>query len=311
MSLSLDFTNAASFQSYVQDYYPELIGRLFMDFDSANHCTPHEGVKGKKLITELVLADLVRRYTSTFNVVVGTHVFENRNLEVADAKVDLSIVPKDFEGSYLGAMRRKGQDSMDLPFEGYILQKTLSRVSQEQEIAFHQAVAAGSPASTDKLIALFDGTKQILTDEIGNLSPVTTGVLTASNAFTSIELIFESIGSQYQKAGIECFISPKTNLLAGRQYRNDYGKYTGDKSNERDWGVPGLNVVVLPGFPDDCILITPEENIHYGYDGLMDSGMFNFEQEDRKMKFWMDFKMGVQFGIIHPDLVGVNEQIAL
>lgn len=310
--MSLNLTSAASFQAYVQDYYDQLLSKLYVGFDSANYCTSHEGVKGKIALTQLVIGNLVKRYSSTFTVTQDAIDFIPRNLEVVNAKVDLSIVPKDFESTYLGMFRKKGQDSVDIPFEGYIIEGLLAQIAAEQEMAFHRAVTAVAPASTDLLAALFDGTKEIIKDEVGNLSPVTTGALTSSNAFTAIESVFETVGSQYQSGGIEVFISPKTNIYAGKQYRADYGKYNdGNNEKKSDWGIANLNPIVTPGFPDNCILITPKENIHHGYDGPMDASMLNFEQEDRRIKMWADFNMGVNFGIINPELMGINNQFTV
>lgn len=311
MANSLDITNVASLQAYVQDHSEDLITRLFFGFESAMYCTPHEGVKGKKSLTSMVIGNLVKRYSATFQPLTNSHVFKQRNLEVFDCKVDMTIVPKDFEGTYLGMMRQKGQNSMDLPFEGAILQGSIDKIAQEQEIAFHQAVKTGSPADGDLLSVMFDGTKELIKDNIADLTPVATGALTVSNAFTKIEEVYAAVPKVYKKAGIECFISVNTAELARKQYRADYGKYVGNKDTNIDFGIPGVNFGILAGFPDDCILFTPKENIHYGYDAPADSRSFNFEQEDRKIKWWLDFKMGVNFGVIHPDVMVVNDRFTV
>lgn len=311
MANSVNLTNVASLQAYVQDHSDELITRLFFGFESAMHCTPHEGVKGKISLTSLVIGNLVKRYSPTFEPLVNSHTFKQRNLVVEDCKVDMTIVPKDFEGTYLGMRRQKGQNSMDLPFEGEILNGSIDKIAQEQEHAFHNAVRTGSPASGDSLSVMFDGTKEIIKDNIADLVPVATGALTVSNAFTALETVYAAVPKAYKKAGIDCFISVNTAELARKQYRNDYGKYVGDKNTNIEFGIPGVNFIVLAGFPDDCILYTPKENVHYGYDGPDDNKTFNFEQEDRKIKWWLDFKMGVDFGVIHPDVMVVNDRFTV
>lgn len=308
MSHSLNTTSAETFQSYVQDFSDQLITKMFFGFLSSKDCTPHEGVKGKLALPQLVIADLIRRYGETFTVVQNAFTFGQRNLEVFDAKIDLRIVPKQFESSWMGKFRQQGQDSYDLPFEGEILDQATKKANTEMEIAFWQAVAAAVPAPTDKLVALFDGLREIIKDEVANLNPVTTGVLTNLNAFSSIEALFKTVGSQYQTAGIDLFISPMDNILAGEEYREKYGKYT---TPDRNWGLPMLNVKVKPGIPKNCLIMTPKENIHYGYDGELDHEFFNFEKDDRSIKIWADFKMGVNFGLIHPELMAINEQWAV
>ena len=307
MSQSLNLTSAASFQAYVQDYYDTLITKMFFGFRTSQYTTAHEGVKNRIALTSLTVGNLVRRYSSTYNVVAGTHAFAAKNLEVFDNKVDLAIIPKDFESSYLGRYRQKGQDSMDLPFEGDILAQTIAKMNQEMEIAIWQGDKAAVPASTDLLAATFDGFNTIITDNIGSLTPVVSGVLTASNAYTTIESIYSGLASQYQDQGVEVFLNNKTKLLAIQEYREKYGKFTerADGNLGFDLGA-NVNIRVCPGMPDNKIIITPQENLHYGYDSAMDSSFFNFEQEDRKIKMWCDFKMGAQIAFITPDMLGVN-----
>lgn len=310
MSASLNFTNAAAFQAYVQDYAQELLYKIFFGFPTSQLVTPHEGVKGKILLTEITVEDLVRRYSATFAPLSNAMSFEPRNLEVFDAKVDLKIVPKDFESTYLGMARQKGQDSMDLPYEAQILDRILSKVPAEMELAFWRAVKANSPQSTDKLIALFDGIQQVIADEIdgSNLTPVTTGLLTNTNAVAKVEECHAALGDAYLNTTVDIFLSPKDKIKFVQDYRTRYG--VNPQAQQGYFGLDTGNAAihVLPGVPENCILITPKENLHYGYDGNMDHTMINFEQEDRAIKMWMDFKMGFNFGIVHDDLLVVNDQ---
>lgn len=305
--MSLNLTSAASFQAYVQDYYDTLITKMFFGFETSQYCTPHEGVKGRVALTSLTLANLVRRYTSTFNVITGTHTFATKNLIVYDNKVDLKIVPKDFESSYLGRYRQAGQNAMDLPFEGQILDQTIKKIAAEMEVAIWQGDIAASPASTDLLAATFNGFSTIIADNIGSLTPVVSGALTAANAYTTIESIFSGLASQYQSGGVEVFMNPKTKLLAIQEYREKYGKYVEKAEGQLGFDLgANVNYRVVPGMPNNQIVITPQENLHYGYDGAMDHSFFNFEQEDRTIKLWSDFKIGAQIGIIDAEILGVN-----
>lgn len=309
MSQSLSLTSAIAFQAYTQDFADDLLSELFIGFKTADLMTAHEGVKGKLLLTELTVADLVRRYSSTFAPVQDAIALPNRNLEVFDAKVDLKFVPKDWESAYTARWRKKGQDPYDMPFEGFILQKLFAKIKAEQEMAIWRAVAAGSPASTDKLIALFDGIQQVIKDEITAtaLDPITTGALTRSNTVDAVELVHSGLGDAYLDTTIDIFLNPKDKIKFIQDYRERYGKYTtaADGSVTLETGM--ANIHILSGVPENCILATPKENLHYGYDGAMDASMFNFENEDRNIKMWMDFKMGFNFGIVNNDIIAVND----
>jgi hypothetical protein len=34
----------------------------------------------------------------------------------------------------------------------------------------------------------------------------------------------------------------------------------------------------------------------------------NFEQEDRNIKMWLDYNIGVNFGLVGTDIIGINNQ---
>src|SRR5688572_20216139 len=121
MSASVDFTNAAALQDYIRKFMPELIGKLYHGFPSAQIFTPHEGVKGEMILTEMVLGTLVQQWTKTFNPLANKITFKPRTLRVVPAKVDLQIYPQEFESTYLGMARRPGFQPNDLPFQGFIM----------------------------------------------------------------------------------------------------------------------------------------------------------------------------------------------
>lgn len=310
MSLSLNLTSAAAFRDYVQDFSDKLLSDLFVGFDSAQLVTKHEGVKGRVTLTKLTIANLVTRYSSTFAPVANAIAMAPRHLIVQDAKVDLKIIPKEFESTYLGMYRSKGQDPMDLPFEGYILEDILKKIKQEQEYAFWRGDAAAVPASTDLLIAVIDGVRQVIRDEITatTLTPIATGAITNTNAVASVETVHAGLGDAYLKNTVDIFLNPLDKIKFIQDYRERYGKYTAAADGSIALETGNAMIHVLSGVPVNCILVTPKENLHYGYDGEMDASMFNFEQEDRSIKMWMDFKMGFNFGIVNDDIIAINNQ---
>jgi hypothetical protein len=310
MSLSLNLTSAASFQAYVQDYHRELLRSLYLGFDSGKLMTAHSGVKGKKLLTQMTVGALVKRYSSTFAPTSNAINFIPRNLEVSPAKVDLKFIPLEFRDTYLGMELKVGSDAMDLPFEGYILNDLLSKIAQEQEYAIWRAAKAGTPASTDLLIALFDGIREVIKAEITatNLTPVATGAITNTNAVASVEAVHAALGDAYLKTTVDIFLNPIDKIKFIQDYRERYGKYTDKADGSISLETGNAMIHVLSGVPANCILATPKENLHYGFDGPMDASAFNFEQEDRTMKLWMDLQMGFNFGIVNDDIMAVNNQ---
>ena len=310
MSLSLNTANAASFRSYVEMFVDDLLVDKYVGFKTANVFNRLEGVKGKAIITHLEIEDLATRYSNVFTPGSNLFNFTPRAIEVFKNKVDSAIVPQDFELSYIGKNRKKGQDSYDLPFEGQILAQKLKKLASEQEFAIWRAANAAVPASTDKLIATFDGVRKVIKDEINatNVTPIATGALTNTNTVAAVESCYEAIGDQYKDGMVDIFMNPTDKIKLIQDYRERYGKYyeaaDGTVSLEVGTGVFHF----LSGVPVNCILVTPKENCFYAYDGPMDASMINFEDEDRKIKMWMDFYMGFNFGIVNDDIIAVNNQ---
>jgi hypothetical protein len=305
---SISYTSAAAFQSYVQKYYDMLITELFFGFRTSALVTPHEGVKGRELITAMTIGALAKRYSKTFSPTADAINFIPRNLIVAPAKVDLEITPKDFESTYLGMARQPGQKSYDLPYEGQIISGIIAKVAQEMELAFWQAAAAGSPSNSDLLIALFDGVQEVIKDEIANLSPVATGAISNTNAVEAVYSVYKSIGKAYKDQGVDVFLSYDVY----EKFIENYQATVSANFAHSD-GIVRLpynrnaQVHVLPGVPDNCILVTPKENLHYGYDAAMDPSFINFETETRNIRMWIDFNMGFNFGIVNPDIIALND----
>lgn len=311
---SLNLTDAASFQSYVQEFSDELYSRAFYNFATNPYLTVHEGVKGKKVLTKLVVADLARRYAKAFAPVDDTLSFTPRVLEVNKVKVELSIVPKDFETTYLGMFRQKGQSDRDIPFEGYILNDVFGKLDEEFESAIWAAVAAGTPAATDKMIAVFNGFKKIIADLIvAGHTPVTTpgGALTNSNMLQLLEDMWGALHPAYQTAQVDAYCAPET---ARKYWNNHITKYQGVKpemvgNNIRLEYGEGL-LIPLPGLAgSQRIIMTPRGNLHWGIDAPADSSVFNFEQNKRAVDMWMDFNVGAQVAFTEDNILVVNDLV--
>jgi hypothetical protein len=313
MSNALNLTTVTALQDYVRDFHDQLLTEMLVGFRSSNLFTPHEGIKREKILTEITVAALSRRYSSTFQATNNAFNFIPRKLRVVDAKVDLIIIPKDFESNYLGMFRKRGQDSYDLPFARFILDRYIAKIQEEQEYAIWRAEEKAVPASGDLLAELFDGLGAIIAEELTatNLTPTTTGALTASNTVASVENCVKALGDAYLNAGVDIFLNPVDAINYVQNYRASFGNFYGQNpSNNQNFSLDIGNHIVhsLTGVPKNCILVSPKENIHYGYDGPGDDSLINFETEDRKIKMWTDYKIGVQFGIISDSIMSVNEQ---
>ena len=316
MAVSTNFTDAAAYRAYVEEFADDLISRGYYSNRTASIATPHEGVKGKKTLTILSLGNLGRRWDAAFSPTADTLAFSPRELNVEPCRFELQFVPQSFEGNYLGAKRtRTFNDSNEVPFIGYIMNQVMAKQSQEIENAMWRGEEVTPNLSTHTLLQTVDGYLTIIADDqaLGSpkLTPVATpgGAITQNNVVELIESMWDVLDPSYQDMPIAIFVNPKVWSLYQRAYRNDFSKYTDAMQTGRiKLDFCDGEIIRTPGMGTSSrILMTPAENLHYGFDGANDASTFNFEKDHRAMDYWSDFKMGVQIGLMEQGVVVIND----
>ncbi|MEO7176991.1 MAG: hypothetical protein ABIV51_13810 [Saprospiraceae bacterium] len=314
MSKSLSLTNAAALQAFVQTVAPDLLVRMFYKFKTAEMVRVHEGIKGRKILTELTFADnLVKKWRAQFDGNDNAVGFDPRILEVAFNKAELSVIPQELESNYLGEFRKKGQNQHDWPFEAFILDNWVKKIAQENENAVWRAALPASPTATDALALTFDGYLEIIKDLISatTITPVVTGAISITNAVGNVEKMWEVLDPSLKDQGVDIFCSWQIYSKYLQDYRERYGKYIGkDQSGsvQLDWGNATLHAMAGMG-TSSRIVMTPAANLNIGFDSPGDLSNLNFEDDHRQIDIWMDYKLGVQIGIARDTILVVNDQV--
>lgn len=319
MDESLDYSYARDFQDYVREYQEELFTQLFFAFKTADLAQIFEGIKGEKVITQFDVADnLARRWGKSFDPVeIGA--FKPRVLKTVLNKVDFAITPQDYEESYMGAFRKKGQNPEDWPFQAYIMEKVLAKLNQEFEVAAWQAVQEASPSAGDYLRQTFNGFLKIIIDAItaGDITPVATGAINAGNILANVRLMWAAVLPQYKENGTDIFMSYAmydTYRIAYKDaYKVDPAFVQIDNSSYEgimfELGNKRTRIIPINGLQgSNRIVITPRENLAIGIDSSSDV-MFRVKDDIRTMKFWMDFRMGAQILLQEEGILVVNDQV--
>lgn len=315
MSESLNLTNAAAFQSFVQSYDFNLMGRMFHGFRSAQFMTPHANVKGRLTLTELEVGTLVKRFKKEFNPGQGTFNFKPRHLDVSAMKIDEQIYPQEYASTYLGLAQRPGFNHKDNPFEGYILNKLFNKKDNEKDYATWKGVAVENPTDTSPMWDLMDGFLKKIADALTatEITAVATGAPTLDDMVTQTESVYKGLGSEQRLQRVYVFTSVDNWALYGESYRKNYGKYT---ERQMISGLEGLRidggdawVIPMPGMDtSNRIIATTIDNLLYGFDAEGDDKFMNFQDQHRSIDWWCDFKYGVQIAIMKDYAIRVNNQ---
>ena len=315
---STNYTLAAGYRAFVEQISGEIFTKLFYSFRTAELVTIHEGVKGKKVWTEMTLRDLAKRYASTFSA-EETNELKPVELIVHANKVEHKEVPQDMEDTYLGFLRRNEFNHQDWPLERFTIMKLIEKLQQEFENAVWQGVEEAAAAG-QTMAQTFNGFLKIITDAItaGDLTPTTTGPITTANIIGSLRTMYGTMNPEMKQNGFDILMSyanfDKYLIALDDQHPGSDVAYV-EVGNAGYNGVRyrqgGGNVTIIPiaGMGDsDRILMIPRDNLHMGIDALSDWGNFNFEQQVRELLYWMDFKIGVTITLLQDGLAAVNDQ---
>jgi len=311
MAGSIKLTDANALQAYVRDFRKDIIRKLFFGFPTSGIVRLEDNVKGKRVLHNLTIGALAKRYRRSFNPRQDAIKHGQREIETHLIDIDLEVNPTDYEGSYMGQFRQKGQDPKDWPFEAEIIEDVISKAASEMEVAFWQAEKTGVAVDAD-MIDVFDGVHKILRDEIAasNLTPIATGSITNTNAVSSLRALYKDLAPQYQLGNMDCFINPGDAILYLEDYQNKYGATAQafQNGNTLHLDIGAINVHKCPGIKPGALLMTPKENIVYGLDGLDDSRMLNFQDQIKSIQMSMQFRIGAQLGIVDNELISLNNQ---
>lgn len=314
----MDHSYAISFQDYVRTYAEELFCELFYGFKTSDLAQTLEGIKGEHVFTQLEIdSNLARRWAKTFDP-LNAATTKPRILKTVLNKVDFAIVPQEYEKSYLGALRKKGQNPSDWPFQAFVMEKIMAVLMQEFEVAVWQGVESDTPSAGDYLRETFDGYLQIIIDAIdaSTITPVATGAINAGNIITKFRDMWAAVSSVYKENGTDFMMSYEMYDLYRKAYKDAYKvdpaylqiTNAGYQGLQYELGNGNTRIIPINGMAGSSrVIITPRENLAIGIDSASDV-MFNVEQDKRELHFWMDFRMGAQIMMQKDGILVVNDQ---
>jgi hypothetical protein len=317
MPNSANLDTARAYQNAIQQYESDLISIGMFGFETAKYVTMNEGNKGKRTLTEGSVKDLTYEYSGGFNPVPNAFDYKPREVEVIAQSVDLQFVPQEYESTYLGMVRMPGQNpGKDLPYEAWHMMKIMEKRQQEQELAVWGGARIGPLPNNQrrKLIQNMDGFLTVTARELalGNSSftpyAIAGGAWTEANAFYHIEKMAERLSPTYQSEETIAYAPLHVVRKYRRNFLDLYGKYTDKNLSKNEIQLEGTNckLVGLPGLANsNRVLITTKENMQVDFDLIDDTTFINVETNKRQLDMWMDFKCGLNFAIVHNDILSV------
>jgi hypothetical protein len=315
---AVKLTSAAALHDFVEDYSEDIIERGFYSFPTLDHMTILDDIKGKIVLTDLLIGDLAKRKSLTFQPTPNIIEFKPRILEVTTCDIDFEIFPAAFEKTYLGRFRQKGQKNKSIPFESAIFSRLLKKLKQELEFGVWNALAAVTPAAGDLLRTVFNGIKKMVVDiRAGGhaVHAVSGGTYTVSNILPNFRSMFEAMGANAEEMGVEAFGSRKVMNIFIDAYK---AKHNGNKPEVMRNAAGVIMAVMLengegwfyclPGLKaSQMVIMTVKGNLFYGTDDLADTSNFDFKDQIKSIQFTTAFNVGVGIGIEEEEYFAFND----
>jgi len=307
----IDNTAVKAYQDHAIKYSADVIGDLMYGFDTAKWARVRTGIKGDEVLTDISFNKLARRYKHTFTERAGQIVEAPRVISVTKAKVEVPIIPAEYDDDYRAhIIRNPGLDPRQWTLQKYIFDKIIEQTQMEMEDAVYGATKTGSPTDDDYLDVLFDGVLAIAAAEG---TPVATGVTTAANAVENFNAIYKSLGPVAKRAGgvilcsdVDAELYAQAAYDGGRRHISDPENPTMDMPFLLNKKFTIKPVAGMAG--SRRIIFTQKDNIIIGTGLLADAGKIFLDFHHRQIDLMIDFSLGVQIGRVSADRFAMNDQ---
>lgn len=322
MSASVDFSALnTTLGAYARENKRALFSKLLLSVLFTDNFTVVSG-KDEVPLPRLNIANILQpRNPTAFNPTANALNFSARVLKIRGIKVDLRIYPQELHSTWLGLLDSSNQNRHELPFEAFLMDYIVKRAQENFHLSvLYSGVYNGAGTAA---VDCMDGWKELIADLItagdisaGNGNLVATGVITATNAVDSIEMVYDALHERYKHVPTQCLVSPTIFDWYRRDYRSQFG------SNNDYRGMGGNNIepaLYIDGTTcklvreaglagSQRIILTSKDNMVYGVNNTGDSTNIMIEKDHRAIDIMMDFGAGVQFAEVDDRCLVVNNQ---
>ena len=289
--------------AYARQEKVDIFNKILRE-STAQYFTTFTGAIDQLPLAKLSTGSILKPYAAGggFAATDDALVFGARILNARRISADISIVPLDLYNSWLGQLAGAPPSSpFDIPFEQFIMDAISKQAQDDLEAAVWNGIYDGSGTTAEDVM---DGILQLVKGAVtsgeipaGNVSAFT--AITSSNALDEVRKVRNKIAGQYRNKPMYCFLS----VANFDNYMDDYQTSVGSVVYNRDYTqvlIEGTQtqLVAIPGMvgPDsNRILITPKDNMVFGYDIEGAASNILTQEFNRTIKVMMDFRAGVNF----------------
>ena len=259
--------------------------------DSGKYFPIQSGIKSAENIHLIVTEPVWQAQACGFTASANT-AFSNTSLSVAKIGIYMDWCEKDLEAKYTQLSMKAGSNLDMLTFEKQITEEILMKNRKKKE----RAIWLGNTLSTDQDLIHFDGiVKKLAAD--ATVTTVTAGVWSAANARTRMQefglaLTDDMLNNESGKVfmGSQEYRDYRISMINANLFHNDA---------KGPLMLEGTDLEIVPSIAlsgTKKIYYIPTEYQFIGTDLENEFETFSLEyaKEARKIRFILEFKMGVQ-----------------
>jgi hypothetical protein len=242
----------------------------------------------------------------------GTAVFAPATIRAYKIKVDYEVYPDDIEDNWLGFLADKSLNRKDWPIIRYLIENLITpRVADDMETKalYHGVYAAPTAGTPGNAAASMNGIRKIINDAITatTISPITMGAIPASDVdfVTYVENFVEQVNVRYRNQQMPLLMNEDLAFRYKQGFHEKYNVNYAQATDDMSVRFRRVNVLGVPSMAgSNKLVMTPSANMKklLRRDNI---GQYAIEEEDRKVKIWTDYTIGLGF-ILH-EIVFTND----
>lgn len=242
----------------------------------------------------------------------GAAAFTPATIRSYPIKVDYEVYPDDIEDNWLGFLADNSLNRRDWPIIRYIIENLITpRVADDMETKalFHGVYAAPTPGTAGAAEDSMDGIRKIINDAITatTITPITMGAIPTPDVdlVDYVEDFVKQVNVRYRNQQMPLLMNEDLAFRYKQGFHEKYNVNYQQATQDMSVRHRRVNVVGVPSMVgSDKLVMSPPANMKK----LMrrdNIGQYAIEQEDRKVKIWTDYRIGLGF-ILH-ELVFTND----
>lgn len=297
---------------YVEQNRIPLIREVVLEGFVLEHLSLQTGIKSKAKLNYLKVDTFLQDgSTCGFNA-LDTHELTQREIAVAEIKVNGEICPKTLLGKWAEyEIRTSALDEAEkMPFEEFIAEMVVADVRAKRDLAIWQGDTDIVPTegnSAEYAKSRFDGFLKLAAAED---TTVKLEIAAGASAYNIIKAVIAALPARWRKES-KVFVSPEVFFAFTMDMveRNFYHYNLGEKApQELIFPATSVRVIEQPGLAD-CLYVyaSQTDNMFYGTDLKDDIEEIKiwFSNDDDVWRYKVQFTAGVQ--VAFPDRVVLAE----